>query len=584
MASIESIPFCATGRADVFRRLQDETFDILVIGGGVTGAGIARDATLRGFTVALVDKNDFAFGTSSRSSKLAHGGFRYLKTFEFGLVKESEHERNWLRNALPHLVRPLGFVIPSFEGGKYPIGLLRFAIFLYNLLDGGGNYQKGKVFKNPAAITALEPTVKTEGLKGGGIFWDTNIDDARLTVETIKEAVLTGKCTALNHVPVTRLHVDEASGKVQGAWITDAEGAVAGEVLVKARIVVNATGIWTDEVLREKPDGYPATVIRPTKGVHVVFKKEDCPLNNATGIVSLLDGRFYFTLTREHFVVIGTTDTDYTGDLNDPVCDKEDAEYLLHTVRILFPGVNVGYDKMVGSYAGIRPLVVPRSKKGGEVSESKVSREHEIIVSPSGLLTICGGKLTTFRVMAEQLVRGHVIPAARTLLPGRSFDNKKNIARKRYLISMTRDEWEAHPVVAAFSSGDLSRLVDAAQLAHLHRQYGRGGTEILSAVRDDPSGADRLVPGEATKHAPWIAAEVRYTIQHDMPVHLVDILARRFEIQWMVHPSHQPAAARKVAAIAASMLGWDASRVDREVKGYLAYLKRNAFFHDGPLE
>ncbi|MHA1998804.1 MAG: FAD-dependent oxidoreductase [Promethearchaeota archaeon] len=579
--------FTSKNRLDGINALQNDEFDLLIIGGGVTGAAIARDATLRGFKVAMVDKDDFSFGTSSRSSKLAHGGFRYIKSLEFGLVRESEAERNWLRNDFPNLVRPLPFIAPSFEGEKYKMPLLWLGVSLYNLLDHYKNFKKGKVVFNPKRISDYETVLDTTGLRGFAVFYDTNIDDARFTVESIKEAVFTGKCTALNYMEVTGLLRDEG-GKVCGASVKDNAGAVGKEFDVKAKIVVNATGIWTDNILEKKPAGYPEKVIRPTKGVHVIFKEEDLPVRHAFGIVSHIDGRFFFIIKRDHFVVIGTTDTDYIDDPDKPRCLEEDADYLISTVKLKFPSANLSHDRIIGTYAGVRPLVTPRAKKGDVPSESAVSRDHEIIQSEDDLVSICGGKLTTSRVMAEDLVRKHVLPLAGVKIPGKKFSKKKNIARKTFLISMKETEWNAHPLVNEFKksveAGSKRSSLDEERLHHLYQQYGRGGLTILEYARDDPSLLEQVVDGEESKYAPWILAEIKYTILHDCPVHLIDILARRLEFSWMVRPENQIAPVKKVATMAAKLLGWDEEKKKKEISDYLDYLEYNSFFLEKQLE
>jgi glycerol-3-phosphate dehydrogenase len=235
--------------------------------------------------------------------------------------------------------------------------------------------------------------------------------------------------------------------------------------------VVNATGIWTDDLLTNKPDGFPDKIIRPTKGVHVIFKKDDVPINYASGITSHIDGRFFFVISRENFIVIGTTDTDYKDDLNTPVCTKENSDYLLSTVTIKFPSVNVSYDKMVGSYAGIRPLARPKTKPGKDIDESAISRDHQIIKSEDDLVSICGGKLTTFRVMAEDLMRNHILKLAKEKIPDKSFDKKKGIAKKKFLISLERDEWNSNELVKEVI---VDGFLDDHQLEHLYQQYGKG--------------------------------------------------------------------------------------------------------------
>ncbi|MHA1793145.1 MAG: glycerol-3-phosphate dehydrogenase/oxidase [Promethearchaeota archaeon] len=579
ISEIARIDFSSKNRGESINKLMNDVHDILIIGGGVTGAGIARDATLRGFKVALVDKNDFAFGTSSRSSKLAHGGFRYLKSFEFSLVREAESERNWLRRDFPNLVRPFPVLTPSFDGDKYSMNLIWLGVSLYNLLDGYKNYKKGVVVRDPSKIQYHEPGMDATGLRGFGIVHDTYIDDARLTIESIKEAVYTGRCVAVNYIRVLDLERDDA-GKVSGAWVRDEAKDSGEKFLIRARIVVSATGIWTDEIMRNKPAGFAGKVIRPTKGVHVIFKKEDVPVEHALGISSHVDGRFFFILNRENFIVIGTTDTDYNDDLDEPVCNKEDAEYLLSTVRLKFPTARLSLDRMIGSYAGVRPLALPKMKRGQSVSESDVSRNHVIIHGDDDLLAICGGKLTTYRVMAEDLMQKHVLKLARKKIPGRKFNARRNIARKRFLISMTKEEWASSDLVKEFME---TKVLDEHQLYHIYKQYGRGGIEILQIVKDAPVLGERIVDDEETKYAPWILAEVQYTVLHDAPFHLIDILARRFEFQWMVHPSKQPRACRKVANLSAELLGWDDDRKQEEISRYLEYLRRNSFFYNKPL-
>ncbi|MBD3185180.1 FAD-dependent oxidoreductase, partial [Candidatus Bathyarchaeota archaeon] len=457
-------------------------------------------------------------------------------------------------------------------------------VSLYNLLDHYKNYKKGRVYLRAKKIKKFEPALDATGLKGFGLIYDTNIDDARLTVETIKEAVHSGRCTAVNYARVTRLNHDESTGKVNGAWFVDEDPDTATstrETLVRAPLVVNSTGIWTDELLDNVPEGYPDPVIRPTKGVHVVFKKKDVPVNNALGITSHIDGRFFFVLDRDNFIVIGTTDTDYHGDLGEPRCTAEDAEYLLSTVRMKFPDANLDLENMVGSYAGIRPLARPPAKKGKPASESEVSRDHEIIRSTDDLISICGGKLTTFRVMAEDLMLGPVKSIATELLPSREFNWKKKIAKQPYKISLTRDEWDDTPLVQECK--EMGYITDE-QCKHLYQQYGRGALVILHYIKEDETLAERLVPAEDVTYAPWIMAEIKYVVLHDCPTHLTDIMARRLEFQWCVHPSFQPGASKKVARFVASLLDWDESRVNREVNDYMEYLAYNSFFYDGKLE
>jgi glycerol-3-phosphate dehydrogenase len=569
---IATIDFCSSSRSKRLSSLSSTTFDLLVIGGGITGAGIARDATLRGFSVALVDKNDYAFGTSSRSSKMIHGGFRYLANGEFGLVRESEAERDWLRKDFPGLIRPFEMAAPCYKE-ENSFGMIRTGIFLYDLIDRYRNWKKGRSITDKTTISKLEPALSQDGLAGIGVLCDCSTDDARLTVENIKEAVLSNKCIAISYARVVSIEKDPATGKVNGAIVHD-EAGDAGDVTIRAKFIVNATGIWTDELFQAKPAGLPDKIIRGTKGVHMIFRQADLPVNHCLGLRSHIDGRFLFLINRGSHVIVGTTDTDYTGPLDEPTCTREDAEYLLSTVRLRFPSAKLAEEDIIGTYAGIRPLVVERRSAKTE-SEDKVSRKHLVVRGTDGMFTVCGGKLTIFRAMAEDLLHKHVRKLAKTQLKGQKIDWSKNIARRRFLIAMDKVAFDSDPVVEDTRS---SGLADQTQLAHLYGQYGFGAIEILDDLRETPSLAARLIEELPTDLAPWIFGEVDYVTRHEDPAHLVDVLSRRLEVAWRVHPDLQPAVARAAAGVMKDILGWDDGRVESEIEAYLEIIKRNSFF------
>lgn len=561
----------ATHRAAQIEQARSGSFDILIIGGGITGAGVAREAALRGLTFCLIDKDDFAFGTSSRSSKLAHGGIRYLKNGEFGLVRESTTERNWLRCHFPNLVRPLGFMLCVYdnEGLKKRVEMWA-AVKLYDLLSDTGsrfrNYRKSRVFQ-ASFVQEFEPAISQRdpelgGLKEAGFYYDTNVDDARLTVETIKESLVHsgGGSVALNYAKVIDYTRD--GGKVTGIKVQDVLGD--GEFEVKGRVVVACGGIWTDEILRKADFG--KTKIYPTKGVHIVVPNERLGNRNAFGIKSFDDGRFFFVLRRGNVSVIGTTDTDYfreSKDLDQPWCTRQDCDYLLRTVNRLFPRAGLTYRDIIGTYAGIRPLI----RQEGAVNESAVSREHEIFESGDGVVAMAGGKLTTYRLMAEELLF-HLVKTGRLPRFKQARFGRKGFSVQPFLVGMTREAFDR--VVADKRLGDVSW---PEQLEYLHQQFGSQGLEILQRIQAEPALGHPLVEGY-----PHCRAEIEFILRYENAPCLIDVLCRRTEAQWMVWHHRQEALARQVARIMAEHYGWTDAQEQAQVAAYMDYVKKTVAF------
>ncbi|MHA1475564.1 MAG: glycerol-3-phosphate dehydrogenase/oxidase, partial [Promethearchaeota archaeon] len=334
-SEIVNINWSALNRNKDIKRLEEEEFELVIIGGGVTGAGIAREAALRGIKTAIIDKNDFGFGTSSRSSKMAHGGFRYLSQNEFKIVRESTTERNWLRNHFSHNVRPLMTSIGGFTDKKISPTEVKLGLGFYDFLSDFGSkfkqYKKHKIYTREEAIKE-EPNLNFTGLKNMGQYYDTNLDDSRLTLESIKESKIIGEVVALNYVKAEDFILNDL-GKIKGIKVIDVETGKKFEI--KGNQFINATGIWTDELLKN----YPRKVIRPTKGVHIVVPGDRVGNKHAFGVFRMDDGRVVFILTRNEFTLIGTTDTDYklgekgkpNEDLDFPYCTKEDGDYLIET-------------------------------------------------------------------------------------------------------------------------------------------------------------------------------------------------------------------------------------------------------------
>ncbi|MHA1732549.1 MAG: glycerol-3-phosphate dehydrogenase/oxidase [Promethearchaeota archaeon] len=550
LKEIRTIDWSSNSRPKIIKDLKEKTFDIVVIGGGITGAGIAREAQIRGLNCALLNKEDFAWGTSSRSTKMAHGGIRYLANGEFGIVRESTTERNWLRVHFPNLVRPVKFLFPAYKDGKESPFMLKVAVFLYDFLSNFRskykNYRKHKYITAEEAAEE-EPNLIHDGMRGAVTYYDTNIDDARLTLETIKEAVILG-AVALNYAKVEDYLFDE-QGKVCGVVAEDQD---TGEKFkVRGTQVVNATGIWTDDLLREHPD----RVIRPTKGVHFQFEWDEFKIKHAIAMRHTKDKRAYFVIPREEIVVVGTTDTDFQGDYDEVYADEDDWNYLIESTRHYFPKVKMELDNVISSYAGARPLVMEQGK-----SESQVSRKHVILDSPNGLTTIAGGKLTIFRKMGEDVILH--LKEKKGLFP--EISKKKNLSKVAFLIGADWEKWE-------FKAGKFKLPEDMKK--HLYRQYGWGGIEVLRGARDDPNLAERLV-----ENRPFIYAEIPYIVKHELPLHLTDVLVRRMEVQLRVHPKHHEGIARRSADLMGDILGWDEKRKQQEVAAHLEYVKKNSFW------
>ena len=374
-------------------RLSRVRFDVLVVGGGINGAGIARDAALRGLAVALVERDDFASGTSSRSSRLVHGGVRYLEHGFFHLVFEASRERRTLLRIAPHLVSPLQFTWPVYAGARLPRWKILAGLWLYDLLALLRNVARHRGLSSEAVL-AREPGLERAGLTGGATYFDASTDDARLTVANVVDAAAAG-ATVLNHAECSAFLFD--GHFVSGARIRD---RLTGESIeVRASIVVNATGPWTD-ALRRLESAWSLPAVLGTKGVHIAVPAARIGNRNAVTLLSPRDGRVMFVLPAGEHTIIGTTDTVTHEHPEQVRATRADVRYLLDSVNGVFPGARLDHDDVVCAWAGIRPLVASKKVR----DPASASREHEIAVGPRGVIAISGGKLTTYRAMAEEVV------------------------------------------------------------------------------------------------------------------------------------------------------------------------------------
>ena len=375
------------------KNLRNKEFDVVVIGGGITGAGIALDATQRGMKVALVEMQDFAQGTSSRSTKLVHGGLRYLKQAQIKVVAETGKERAIVYENGPHVPTPEWMLLPMHKGGTFGKFTTNIGLTMYDRLAGVKRYERKKMLSKQATLNK-EPLVKKDGLKGGGYYVEYRTDDARLTIEVMKRAAEKG-AEVINHTKSTDF-VYDAKNKVSGIKVKDM--LTGEEYQINAKKVINAAGPWVDEV-RKKDYTRNNKQLRLTKGVHVVIDQSKFPLRQAVYFDTEKDGRMIFAIPREGKAYVGTTDTFYNNEKTKPLTNQEDRDYLIDAINYMFPDVHVTDADIESTWAGVRPLILEDGK-----DPSEISRKDEIWEGKSGLLTIAGGKLTGYRHMALEIV------------------------------------------------------------------------------------------------------------------------------------------------------------------------------------
>jgi glycerol-3-phosphate dehydrogenase len=527
--------------------LATGAFDVLVVGGGITGAGVARDAAMRGLRTALVEQDDFASGTSSRSSRLVHGGVRYLEHGQLRLVFESSAERRVLRRIAPHLVRPLAFVWPVYRGARVARWKLTAGLMLYDLLALFRNVGRHQRLSR-RGVLAREPRLRSEALVGGARYWDAATDDARLTLATVRSAIAAG-ATVFNHARVTSLVM--AEGRVTGARVADAIGG--STIDVRARVVVNATGPWSDAVER-MADGAARPAVRGSKGVHISVARHRIDNVGALTLLSPRDGRVMFVLPAGDFSIVGTTDTYETVDPGQVRASEADVAYLLDAANHFFPSANLTRDDVVSAWAGLRPLM---AVQGGSDDPSAASREHTIAEQVPGLVSVTGGKLTTYRTMASE-----VVDAAQRSLGMRPSGSR---TAQLPLAGGALRDCGREIAAAAELTGDASvasRLVQA---------HGDAWRAVWSFASDDRALAERIEPSR-----PYLLAELAYAVREELAVTLGDLLIRRIPLAFEMR-DHGRGAARRVAASVAGWLGWSPVEMRAAITEYDAEVER--MFH-----
>jgi len=531
-------------------------YDLVIIGGGITGAGIARDAALRGMKVALFEKNDYASGTSSKSSKLIHGGLRYLEHGEIGLVFESVSERRVQTRVAPHLVRPQPFLVPIYKDSKPGLELMNLGLWIYDSLALFRAPRMHRTFRG-AKAAELEPQIRTDGLKGIIEYYDCATDDARLVLENVLDArALGAECR--NYSQVVRL--ERAGGAADGRI----EAVIARDVFTGAderfpcRAVVLAAGAWTDEMIKRFEVPLGRELLRRTKGVHLVFPQDRLPVSRAITLISPVDGRVMFVIPWRGRTVVGTTDTDFEGTADEVWADRADAEYLCKSVNEYFPTARLTPGDVIATWAGLRPLIRPEES----VDESEVSREHEIFMRDDGLLIIAGGKLTTYRRMAKEAVR-KAVKWLKANAEGFGNGLDKAGTKERPLPGAQGLDDPTLDAVAKIGQRMIEEHgLDGDTAAHLCGVYGVRATIIADAIV-----ADRRLGDRINADCPYVWAEIDFAVEHDLARTIDDVMSRRVPLL-LVGRDQGLDVCEHVADRMQARLGWSDAEKAKQLAAY----------------
>ncbi len=547
---------------DRFQGLDGQQFEVVVIGGGMAGAGIARDAAIRGHRTLLLERRDFAFGTTSRSSKLIHGGLRYLELFDFGLVRESLRERERLQRLAPHLVRPLPFIVPVYRGAKRGMVTVRVGMKLYDLLTPGKRTAHYRTMSREETLHR-EPHLEPRDLQGAGFYFDDLLLlPERLCLENVLSARRWG-ASVFNYAEVTAIQSREPRAESRDGgrqWGIEVRDVLGGSVAhVTARVVVNAAGPWVDRVRRLARVDEGRRCVRTTKGIHLLLPRIT---DHAVYIAAKRDERMFFVIPWREFSLVGTTDTDFEGDLDGLAATREEVRYLLQETQRVFPTTRVREEDIAYTYAGVRPLAFEEGR-----AASAVSREHKVI--PEGetgtFLSITGTKLTCYRSLAEEAVDrvgrllGRPVPCRTHGLALDGSDGDGTVEVRLW----------ADVADVARRSG-----LDPEQIQNLLQIYGRRYPAVLESAARAPELRERLC-----KQNPDIRAQLLYAVEHELTETLSDFLLRRTGIGTSACMGLD--CCRQIAAWMGEVRGWDARRVDREIQAYLDEIALGQRFRTG---
>ena len=543
-------PFSPEGRQRALSRMNREAMDLIVIGGGITGCGIAREASIRGLRVALLEKEDFGFGTSGRSSKIIHGGVRYLQYGQVMLVRESARERGVLRRIAPHLVHPIDFMYPVF--GRDSLLKIRLGLKLFDFLAGAKGMERSRALP-PEGVRKRLPGLR-DPLKGGVTYLEYITDDARLTLENAISAAEHGALVA-NHAPI--VDFVEERGRIEGVQVADA--FTGDQVFVRGTVVVNATGPWAADVLRKGklPIGSP---IIPSKGIHICFRADRLPIDGAT-FLTASSGRQGLAMRRGDHVYVGTSDEEYRESLDRPRASRAEVEELLEMTRDCFPELGLTLDDVESTWAGIRPLILEEGK-----ATRDMSRKDEIWIGPPNLVTIAGGKLTTYRPMAKRTLR-HVERILGRRLPGADIDGEIPLpGSPPELASHDLSAEEREEALDRFRAPRRKALLEAGVpepvVARLFRLYGLQIDTLLAFGGEDAAWLTPLGPG-----VPALRGEVRLAVEQEMAGTVTDFMNRRSALL-LFSDDFALAGVEEVVEIMAPLLRWNEQRRIRELSEY----------------
>lgn len=531
--------FSSTDRPNIIATLEKDYFDLVIIGGGITGAGIALDAASRGLKVALIEKGDFAGGTSSKSTKLIHGGLRYLKQFEFNLVREVGKERAIVHKLAPHLVRPEKMLLPLITNGNYGKIITSVGLMVYDVLANVEKEDQRKMLSREETMK-LEPLLKGDVVEGGGLYAEYQTDDFRLVIEIIK-AALDFNAFAINYMEVDEIM--EKGGMAHGVKCTD---RISGKkVKIYGNYVVNATGPWVD-IVRGKSEKIQGKSLHLTKGIHIVVDHKRLPVKHSV-YFDVSDGRMVFAIPKNEVTYIGTTDTNYEGDPAQVAVNKEDVSYIIDAVNHMFPTVALQEKDVVSSWAGIRPLIAEEGK-----SASEISRKDELFIAKNGLISIAGGKLTGYRQMANKVVTAVLerkekktgitikrkCKTKKILLPGNGFKNYNAVNDYK------KELKKGNP--------DL----DPKTINYLVNLYGTQTNDILNMAKEMEEGsADYKI----------LHAEIKHCLENEMVMSLQDFYVRRTGRLFFNISSISKTQA-EAASIMGKYLEWDEQQTTQELE------------------
>ena len=524
-------------RDAALEKLEAQNFDMVVIGGGITGSGVARDAALRGLKCLLLEKGDFASGTSSKSGKLIHGGLRYLKYFNFGLVVEASGERyNLYKYVAPHIVHPVRFLVPFYRESKNKRFMVAAGLFLYMFMAIRHGINRWWI-KTANGLRKAEPHLRTQNCTGGLAFYDAACIDSRLVMDTLKDAEDNG-AAVVNYCEVTAIDCEG-----NGVTLRAADRLSGREYLFRSRMALNAGGAWADDIL-EKCGGAEKFHVTMASGIHLVFSADALPVFHTLGLEAVADGRPLYVVPWDGSVIVGTTDTYYSGDKDRVPVERDSVNYLLETLDFYFPDLKLTADDVQSVYSGVRPLIVEGTIK----SEDEMPRDDRTLIDRRGILSITGGKLTTYRKMAEKAVTQSV----RVFFPDKKFAPCKT----------------ASPI----SGGDMRKVreilkgVDGfigKEKAELFcRRYGSNAEAVIGYIKNDSALGEFI-----SEDLPYCRAEFRYFVEREHCEKLSDLMFRRTQI-YLFTKDNGLREARGIASYMGSLKGWDEERMDEETRTY----------------